>query len=375
MEAIGRLAGGVAHDFNNLLTVIIGAAQLLEIDGSVKREDRELLDEIADSARQAAALTAQLTAFGRRSPTSAEVLDLNELLAGSASMLARMIGSDIELTLELSPEASRVRVDPNRLQQVIMNLVVNASDAMPTGGRLTIATEAVELSEPPSGNGEIAPGSFMRVDVADTGAGMDVEQLSRIFEPFYTTKETGKGTGLGLSTSHGIVSQFGGHFSVRSEPGEGTAFSILLPRVSVPAVSAGTETTRAPDSGGSEAILLVDDQEALRRVTIRVLRGVGYEVLEAGNGTEAVEVANAYDGKIDLLLTDLVMPEVNGYELAEALRPGRSQMKILFMSGYAPEARERYGEGAAQGHLQKPFAPDALRRAVRAALGRDSLKP
>ena len=372
MEAIGRLAGGVAHDFNNLLTVIIGATQLLEVDGSATKEDRELLDEISDSARQAAALTAQLLAFGRRSPMSAEVLDINELLAGSASMLARMIGSDIEFIQELSPETSRVRADPNQFQQVIMNLVVNARDAMPTGGKLTIATEAVELSEPPFGNAEIEPGSFVRVDVADTGTGMDAEQLSRIFEPFYTTKEAGKGTGLGLSTSHGIVSQLGGHFSARSEPGEGTTFSILLPRVEAPATSAGAEEAHTPDSGGSEAILLVDDQEALRRVTVRVLRGAGYEVLEAGNGAEAVEVADAYDGQIDLLLTDLVMPEVNGYELAEALRAGRSRLKILFMSGYPPEARERYGEAAAQGHLQKPFAPDTLRRAVRVALDRDT---
>jgi CheY-like chemotaxis protein len=351
--------------------VIISAAQLLEVHRPGREDDRELLQEISDSARQAAVLTAQLLAFGRRSATSAEALDPNELLAGSASMLARMIGSDVEFNLQLSPETSWVRADPNQFQQVIMNLVVNARDAMPTGGELTIATEAVELSEPPAGNGAIEPGPFIRVDVADTGTGMDAEELSRIFEPFYTTKEAGKGTGLGLSTSHGIVSQFGGHFSARSEPGEGTTFSILLPRVKAPAIPAGAAKARAPDSGGSEAILLVDDQEALRRIAARVLRNAGYEVLEAGDGAEAVEVSDAYDGRVDLLLTDLVMPELNGYELAEALRAGRSELKILFMSGYPPEAREHYGEAATQGHLQKPFTPDALRQAVREELDHD----
>ncbi len=372
MDAIGRLAGGVAHDFNNLLTVIIGAAQLLETRGDPGDEDRELLGEISDSARQAAALTAQLLAFGRRSPANLEMLDPSDLLTDSASMLARLIGSNIELVLELDSEPSSIGVDPTQFQQVIMNLVVNARDAMPTGGKLTIGTGVVELEEPPPGASEIEPGSFVRIDVTDTGTGMDAERLGRVFEPFYTTKEVGKGTGLGLSTSYGIVSQLGGHLSARSKPGEGSAFSILLPRVGGPERAAAAEQAEAPDAGGSETILLADDQEALRRVTLRVLRGAGYEVLEAGDGATAVEVANAHDGKIDLLLTDLVMPEMNGYELAEALRAMRPRLKTLFISGHPPEARERYGETATQEHLQKPFTPDSLRRAVRATLDREA---
>ena len=230
MEAVGRLAGGVAHDFNNLLTVIISAAELLEMRGEAEAGDQELLDEISDAAQQAAALTAQLLAFGRRSPASVDVLDLGRLLTDSTGMLGRMIGSDIKLELRLSDEKCLAKADRNQFQQVIMNLVVNARDAMPTGGTLTVATAVVELREPPPGNGEVVPGPFVRIDVTDTGTGMGPEQTRRIFEPFYTTKELGKGTGLGLSTSHGIVSQLGGDISVRSEPGQGTTFSILLPR-------------------------------------------------------------------------------------------------------------------------------------------------
>ena len=257
------------------------------------------------------------------------MLDLNELLEGNASILARLIGSDLDLELALDPRAGSAKVDPTQFQQVVINLAINARDAMPTGGKLTIATEAVELSEPPRGPNEVEPGPYARIDVTDTGSGMDAEVLGKIFEPFYTTKELGKGTGLGLSTSHGIISQLGGQLSATSTPGQGTTFSILLPRVSVPSTTTAPVETEPSNCGGGETILLADDQEALRRVTTRVLRDAGYEVLEAGNGLEAVATADAYAGEIDLLLTDLVMPEMNGYELAGVLRAQRPQMRVL----------------------------------------------
>jgi PAS domain S-box-containing protein len=370
MEAIGRLGSGVAHDFNNLLTVVIGAAQLLRmrVEGD---EDRELTDEILDAAQQAAGLTAQLLAFGRRAPAGSSVFDLNRLIDEVRSMLARLIGSDVRLTLALGAENANVEADPVQLQQVIVNLVVNARDAMPTGGGLEIATANVQLDEPPPGASELEPGPFVRIEVADEGVGMEPGQLERIFEPFFTTKGPGKGTGLGLSTSYGIVSQLGGHLAVRSAPGEGTTFSILLPRAEASAAAAAPAGREAGESGGTETILLVDDQEALRRVAARVLRGAGYEVLEAGGGAEAIEAAEGHGGGIDLLLTDLVMPETNGYELAEALRKARPETRTLFMSGHPPATRERYGEAARQEHLAKPFTPDDLRGAVRRALDGD----
>ncbi len=346
MEAIGRLGSGVAHDFNNLLTVVIGAGQLLRSKVAERGDERELVDEILGAAEQAAGLTAQLLAFGRRSPAGSEVFDLNGLIGEVKSMLARLIGSDIELTLDLDAETATVEADPIQLQQVIINLVVNARDAMPTGGRLTIATAGVELSESPSSSPEIAPGQFVRIDVTDEGVGIEPEQLDRIFEPFYTTKESGKGTGLGLSTSYGIVAQLGGHLSVQSVLGRGTSFSILLPVAEARAQEVRLAPTEALARGGSETILLADDQEALRRVAARVLREAGYEVLEAASGDDAIALSDAHQGTIDLLLTDLVMPGTNGYQLAETLRGSRPQSKTLFMSGHPPSTRERYGAAA-----------------------------
>lgn len=369
MEAIGRLGGGVAHDFNNILTVIAGASHLLRARLAGRDEELELVQEVSDSAKQAAELTAQLLAFGRRAEVTREVLMPNDLLSDNASMLTRLIGSDIKFVLDLDPRLGSVSADPTQFQQVIMNLAINARDAMPTGGTLTIATSEVELREPPRGSEDAEPGRFVRIDVTDDGVGMDAEQASRIFEPFYTTKEEGKGTGLGLATSHGIVAQHGGGLSVRSEPGEGTTFSILLPRVDGKSETATVAEDNLEEAAGGEGtILLTDDQEALRRVAVRVLSGAGYEVLDASNGTEALRIADAYEGEIDMLLTDLVMPEMNGYELAEAVRERRPQIKILYMSGHPPKTRERYGQVAAEWHLEKPFTPDSLRRRVRQVL-------
>jgi len=369
MEAIGRLAGGVAHDFNNLLTAIFGYADLLREElpeGSSAHQDTE---EIRKAAQRAAALTRQLLAFSRQQVLEPVVVNLNDLVEEFDKMLRRLIGEDVELRIVLAPELGNVRADPGQLQQVLMNLVVNARDAMPTGGKLLIETRNADLTEeyaelhPPA-----IPGSFVMLAVSDTGIGMDADTRTRIFEPFFTTKEKGRGTGLGLSTVYGIVKQSGGYIWVYSEPGHGTTFKVYLPRVDAPAlpVSQPRETRTL---AGTETILLAEDDEMLRPLAKGLLGRLGYTVLEAANAEEALGAAARHHGLIHLLVADVVMPGASGRELARRLAESRPDTKVLYVSGYTDDAIVRHGmlePGLA--FLQKPFSPDTLARKVREVL-------
>jgi signal transduction histidine kinase/ActR/RegA family two-component response regulator len=369
MEAIGHLAGGVAHDFNNLLTVIGGRA-LLALERS--RHDPGLqpaLELIARTADRAAALTGQLLAFSRRQILQPRVLDVNTVLAGVEPILRRTIGEDIDLVIRSDPAVGRVRADPGQLEQVILNLSVNARDAMPEGGQLTLETANVVLDETYARHHpDVQPGSYVLLAVSDTGIGMDAATRARLFEPFFTTKETGKGTGLGLSTVYGIVKQSGGHIDVYSEPGQGAAFKVYLPRA-----DAAPQPVEAPVEGasprGSETVLLVEDEEGLRTLAREILELQGYTLIEASNPGEALARLEAHHGPIHLLVTDVVMPQMSGRELASRVAAARPETRILYMSGYTDDAIIRHGVlDPGTPFLQKPFAPDSLARKVRDAL-------
>jgi two-component system, cell cycle sensor histidine kinase and response regulator CckA len=358
MEAVGRLAGGVAHDFNNLLTSVLGHADLaMERIGPGDSLYDDLL-EIKSAGSRAAALTHQLLAFSRKQVLEPRVMDLNTIVSGIAKMLRRTIGEDVELVTRLSPELGRVRADPVQMEQVLLNLAVNARDAMPEGGRLTIETMNIRL---PTG-----PGVRMRVD--DTGVGMSEEVRAHLFEPFFTTKDVGKGTGLGLATAYGIVQQSGGSIAVTSEVGRGTTFLIDLPQVSGEAALPLPPAPRG-DTRGTETVLLVEDEEAVRNLTRRVLEHQGYHVLSAPNGESALELSRGCDGKIHLLLTDVVMPGMSGPRLAEIMVAERDELRCIFMSGYAATTlgqKTLLRKNTA--FLQKPFTTEQLARRVREAL-------
>ncbi len=370
MEAIGRLAGGIAHDFNNLLTIINGYGQLLMERASGEEPLSSQLSEIRKAADRAASLTRQLLAFSRRQVLAPRVLDLNGVVAGMGKMLRRLIGEDIHLLAGLDPELGRVKADLGQIEQVILNLAVNARDAMPQGGKLTIETSNAYLDEAYSREHfNVKAGRYVMLAVGDNGCGMDAETQSHIFEPFFTTKEVGKGTGLGLAMVYGIVKQSGGYIWVYSELGQGTMFKIYLPRVEgVPKEARALETPAARAQRG-ETILLVEDEGALRVMVCGVLESRGYRVVEARNGTEALVVGEQHEGPIHLLVTDVVMPEISGPKLAERLAVLHREMKVLYMSGYTDEAIVHHGmldTGAA--FLQKPFAPDELARKAREVL-------
>ena len=368
MEAVGRLAGGIAHDFNNLLTVITSYSDLLLEDlkpGDPRRDD---LEQVRKAAEGAAALTRQLLAFSRQQVVEPRVVSLNAVVEGFQKILRRVIGEDIELATSLAPDLGAVRADVGQLEQVLMNLAVNARDAMPTGGKLTIETANVEREPEGARDPEArAVRPYVMLAVSDSGCGMDAATKARIFEPFFTTKEAGKGTGLGLATVYGIVQQAGGLIWVYSELGYGTSFKVYLPQVDATPEGAAAQGVRAPR--GTETVLLVEDAAAVRAVTRQALERQGYTVLEAPNGAAALHLAEQHRGPIHLLLTDVVMPELGGRRLAEQLAGLRPDLKVLYASGYTDDAVVRHGViEATAAYLQKPFTPETLARKVRAVL-------
>lgn len=370
MEAIGRLAGGIAHDFNNLLTAILGYSHM--IVERLPQHDPIYQDiaEIDKAAQRAAALTRQLLAFSRKQILQPKVLDLNIVVADMEMMLRRLIGEDIELLTRLDPTLQPIKADPGQLEQVVMNLAVNARDAMPHGGTIRLETSNVSL-EPPAltvQQAEVPSGTYVQLVVQDTGSGMDKETLGHIFEPFFSTKE--QGTGLGLSTVYGIVKQSGGHIWASSAPGSGTTVTIILPQVHEPQFSAGIEKQGVSAQTGSETILLVEDDEAVRHLILHVLRRSGYMTLEARNAREAIALCAQYPQSIHLMVTDVVMPGMSGRELAEHMFGSRPEMRVLYISGYAAD-RALSTQGLALGQtpfLQKPFTPQAFAYKLREVL-------
>jgi signal transduction histidine kinase/CheY-like chemotaxis protein len=366
MEAVGRLAGGVAHDFNNLLTVVLGCADLLRTRFAEGTPEREEIEDVRSAAESAADLTRQLLAFSRKQVMQPEVLDVNDCVIRMGGILERVLGEDIDLVWKLTSVPHPVKFDPGQIEQVILNLAVNARDAMPEGGKLTIETANVELDE-----GYVAehvdaqPGPHVMLAVSDTGVGMDPDTCRRVFEPFFTTKRLGRGTGLGLSTVHGIVQQGGGNIWVYSEPDRGTTFKVYLPRTDeVP--QEPVEPTILPEAPGQGTILLVEDEEPVRKLLARILRGAGYQVFEAGDAASALNVHGNRRGEVDLLLTDVVLPDLGGPELAARLGEAQPGLSVLYMSGYTDNAIVHHGvldEGTA--FVQKPLRPGTLLEKVR----------
>jgi two-component system cell cycle sensor histidine kinase/response regulator CckA len=369
MEAIGQLAGGVAHDFNNLLTVILGHSEfLLKRDESANNR-RSRIEEIRKAAERGAWLTNQLLAFSRNQMLEPTVLQLNSVLEDMDDILRRVIGEDVKLDLVIEPNLGWVKVDRGQFQQIVLNIAGNARDAMPQGGRLSIETMNISIVDGPSKpQAYIAPGHYVEMVIRDSGQGMNAETRACIFEPFFTTKEKNKGTGLGLATVYGIVKQSGGYIWVESEPGRGSSFHTLLPRVQEPRPTEVIQEAFVFRFGG-ETILLVEDDPALRKMAAEVLRDGGYRVLTASCGLDALQVAAAHQGPLDLLLTDVVMPGMTGRELADQLIARYPATPVLYMSGYTEDAIQNHGlHGQTPAVIQKPFAHDVLAVRVRKAL-------
>ena len=376
MEAVGTLAGGVAHDFNNLLTAIICNTQLVLMDAGKDESLRKKIEEIEKAGEKAASLTRQLLAFSRKQMIKPEVLDLNEEINETEKMLKRTIGEDIEFQTVLEPELWKVYADFGQIDQVIVNMVVNARDAMPQGGKLIIETANADLDKNYFREHAIeeAPGPYVILAVSDTGSGMDKETQKHIFEPFFTTKEVGKGSGLGLSTVYGIVKQNNGFIWVYSEPGQGTTFKVYLPKVKGVAEPEEKEQTPVDDVSGSETVLIVEDDDGLRKLAQEVLQSYGYRILAAENGEEALMVGKEHEGPIHLLLTDVVMPKMGGKEAADRLQPLYPQMKVIYMSGYTDNAIIHHGVLApGLNFFQKPFSAEGLARKVREVLDKRGL--
>lgn len=369
MEAVGKLAGGIAHDFNNLLTIICGQSEILISKLESKDPLRESANAISEAGNLAASLTRQLLAFSRKAVLETKVVDLNEVMRETEKMLRRLIGEDILLTAVLDPQISRVKVDPRQMDQVLINLSVNARDAMPRGGKLTFETKNVELDEHHAHqHTDVPAGSYVVLAVSDSGCGMTAEVKSHIFEPFFTTKAAGKGTGLGLAVVHGIVTQSGGHIEVFSELNRGTTFKLYFPAVEEKVTNA-EPVAAVGDLRGNETVLLVEDEDGVRNLALLVLRSRGYKVLAAGDGLEALRTIEQHPGPIDLLLTDVVMPGMGGVELAATLRPRFPHMGVLFSSGYTDNTVVRHGiveDGV--GFLQKPYSAQSLASKVRQQL-------
>jgi hypothetical protein len=369
MEAVGQLAGGVAHDFNNLLTAILGYCSLM-LD-EVPQEDplRQDLMEIQAAGERAAALTRQLLAFSRRQMLQPQVVEINTLIRQLEKLLRRLISEDVELVTVLANDLHPVRVDPASIEQILVNLAVNARDAMPVGGRLTIETANVEIDEAYTlTHPSMKPGAYVMLGVGDTGRGMDAATRARVFEPFFTTKEQGRGSGLGLATVYGIVKQSGGFIWVYSELGHGTVFKVYLPPAKTRAVPRPSEARPHETAHGWETVLLVEDEDAVRALAREVLRRHGYIVLEARHGVDALRVAERHPDAIHLMVTDVVMPHMSGREVAERLSTVRPNMKVLFMSGYSDHALMHRELAPGSAFLQKPFTPEVFARKVRDVL-------
>jgi PAS domain S-box-containing protein len=372
MEAVGRLAGGVAHDFNNLLTAITGYSELVLMRLDPSNPMRRDVEEIRKAGERAASLTRQLLAFSRRQVVQPEIVDLNHIISEMEKMLHRLIGEDIEMRVISDSALGRIKADPGQMQQVLLNLAVNSRDAMPHGGKLTIKTHNIELDEQfAKERGEAKVGPYVMLEVRDSGCGMSAEVQSHLFEPFFTTKEVGKGTGLGLSTVYGIVQQSDGFITVSSEPGTGTTFRVYLPRVHEELQDLKAASGQRGAFLGSETVLLVEDEEAVRALESEVLGMYGYTILEASNGQEAVRIFEAQKESIHLVITDLVMPKMSGHELADRITSLRPETPVLFVSGYTPEAVVRKGILDAETlFLQKPFTPQSLAHKVREVMDR-----
>jgi signal transduction histidine kinase len=372
MEGLGRLAGGIAHDFNNILTGILGYVSLLQDEIQPGTGARADLDEIERASRRASDLTRQLLTFARKQTVSPSLVDLNELIRNVDRILHRLIGEDVEMVVDLADGLPAVRADPAQLEQVLTNLVVNARDAMPRGGKITIATRLVQATPTELGIG-LGVGAritdFVQLEVSDTGVGMDARTMARVFEPFFTTKEPGRGTGLGLAISYGIVQEAGGAISVSSEPGVGTAVTIHLPPAAGSATPIPERRERPRDSTSAETVLIVEDEPLVRGLAERALKGRGYTVLTAGDGDVALEVARSWGRHIDLLVTDVIMPRTGGRLVAEQLSAARPGLKVLFISGHVDDPRVREAiESRGAAFLPKPFTPNDLAEAVRRVL-------
>jgi len=369
MEAIGRLAAGVAHDFNSLLTVILLSSEIAAAKLKPSDPQRQSIQQIRQAGERAAALTRQLLAFSRQQVLEPRVLDINAVVRNTETMLRRLISEDFTLHMKLAADLGHVKADPGQIEQVVMNLVLNARDAMPSGGSITIESGNVDLDNGWSEkHAEILPGRYVMLAVSDTGAGMDKDTQARIFEPFFTTKEQGKGTGLGLSTVFGIARQSGGTVRVYSEPGHGSCFKVYLPLID-DNLSPQPLPAENPLSTGDETILLVEDDEQVRAVTSLALQLAGYTVLEARRGQEAIRICEKHTAPIHLLISDVIMPDMGGRKVAESIQALRPGIRTLFVSGYTDDAMVRYGIEIAQvAFLQKPFTPDSLAQKVREVL-------
>jgi signal transduction histidine kinase/CheY-like chemotaxis protein len=371
MEAVGRLAGGVAHDFNNLLTIIRGNSDLLIDRDGADAFHKRCVEQIQKASGRAVAMTRQLLAFSRMQVLQPRVLDLNAIVAELGKMLPRLIGEHIEHVFVPEPKLKLVTADPGQIEQVLMNLAVNSRDAMPGGGTLTVRTANVTISEVDSGrHGSMPPGAYVLLSVNDTGIGMDEQTKTHIFEPFFTTKEVGKGTGLGLATVYGIVKQSGGFIWVESALGKGTTFEIYLPLASGPASKAEAEAKQAGLRHGSETILVVEDEAGVRELAAQFLKGHGYTVLEAKDGIDALEIAARHEGRIHVILTDMIMPRMSGTELVKRLQAVRPDVRAAYMTGYAEYATSGNETSSKQQDsiLQKPFSSASLADMIRAVL-------
>jgi len=369
LEAVARLAAGVAHDFNNILTAILGHSELLLTQLDTADPKHKSAQQIQKCAGMAASLTRQLLTFSRKQVIAPRVLKLNEVIQNIEPMLRRLIGEDIEFRATLDPAAGQIKADPGQIEQVIMNLAVNARDAMPKGGKITVTTANITIDQNLLNNFPCSPGPYVVLVISDTGTGMTDEIKAHIFEPFFTTKPAGKGTGLGLATCFGIVKQHGGHIEVQSQLGKGTTFRVYFPMVNGVAEPAAVVNSTKLAAGGSETVLVVEDEPAVRQLTVATLSERGYKVMEAANGEEGLRVARQHQGRIDLVLTDVVMPIMGGKKMVDALLGMRPDTKILFTSGYAEEALSNHGVRArGLKFLEKPYQTETLARRVREVL-------